>query len=417
MKKKDLDVYLVGGAVRDKLLGLKVVERDWVVVGATPAQMLDYDFQKVGKDFPVFLHPETKEEYALARVERKTSQGYYGFSCDHSITVTLEEDLLRRDLTINAMAEDPNGNIIDPYNGRQDLDNRMLRHVSPAFVEDPVRVLRVARFAAKLAAFGFTVADDTLQLMQEMVDNGEIDHLVPERVWKEFERALQLTDPKPFIETLRQCGALKKLFPALDCLWGIPQSEKWHPEIDTGIHIMMALDKACALSDDPKIRFAALCHDLGKGLTPKNELPSHKRHEERGIVPIKEWCKKYKVPNAFKDLAVYSSRFHLNVHNVTVLKNSTIVKILEQMDAFRNPERFENVLIVCEADAIGRGGFEKKEDQIYSQRDYFKKCFAAASSVKAQQFLDQGFSGPELGKKMHEARVQAVKACRSEQDN
>ena len=351
-----MKTYLVGGCVRDQLLGRPIIDKDWVVVGATPSQMLQQGFLQVGKDFPVFLHPQTKEEYALARTERKSGPGYYGFECNFDPNVTLEEDLQRRDLTINAMAIDENGTIIDPFGGQRDLKNKTLRHVSIAFMEDPVRILRIARFAARFAHLGFTIAPETMRLMEQMVDNGEIDALVPERVWQEMCRALQEERPEVFFNTLRECGALAVIFPELDRLWGVPQKAEYHPEIDTGVHVMLALQQAVKITEKPEVRFAVLCHDLGKGITPAYQLPGHPGHEERGVELIRNWCNKYRVPNAFKDLAIKVSRWHLHAHKVKELRPQTLVKLFQGLDAFRNPSILQDYIIACQADATGRAG-------------------------------------------------------------
>ncbi len=400
-----MQVYLVGGAVRDKLLGLPIQEKDWVVVGATPAALLAQGYKQVGKDFPVFLHPETHEEYALARTERKTGKGYYGFECYAAPEVTLEEDLSRRDITINAIAESVTGEIIDPFQGQQDLNNRVLRHVSSAFTEDPVRILRVARFAAKLAPFGFKVAEETLELMHSMVESGEVDMLVPERVWQELARALGEADPAQFILVLRACGALKALWPDLDRLWGIPQTEKYHPEIDTGIHVMMALQLATRLTEDRITRFAVLCHDLGKGVTPKSELPSHKGHEESGVPLIEAFCKRYRVPKDYRDLAILVSRFHLHCHRAFELRPATLLKTLERLDVFRQPERFEKFLIACTADAKGR---KDREEMDYPQPEHLKQAYLIAKGVDIKPWIDAGLDGAALGARLHQERVRAI---------
>ena len=401
-----MKIFLVGGAVRDQLLGLEVKERDWVVVGGTEKQMLAQNFQKVGKDFPVYLHPETHEEYALARIEKKTSRGYYGFECDSSKDVTLEEDLMRRDLTINAMARDKNNKIIDPFGGQEDLKNKILRHVSPAFIEDPLRVLRVARFAARFANLGFKVAEETMELIQKIVSSGELDTLTPERVWKETYRALMEPKPTAFIEVLRACGALAKIFPALNKLWGVPQTAKYHPEVDTGVHVMMTLDMASILTNDPKIRFAVLCHDLGKGQITQNQLPSHKGHEELSVPLIKKWCAQYRVPNDYRDLAVQVARWHMHAHKAFELKSATLVKMLKSMDALRNTARFEAFLIAAEADARGRKG---KQDEPYPQADFLRQVLQVVQAVSAQPFIDQGFSGKQLGPLIYQEQVRRVK--------
>lgn len=401
-----MEIYLVGGAVRDKLLGLPVRERDWVVVGATSQEMLKKGFKKVGKDFPVFLHPKTKEEYALARTERKTGKGYYGFECYSSSDVTLEEDLLRRDITINAMAEDEAGQIIDPYHGQRDLKQRILRHVSPAFKEDPVRILRIARFAARLEPFGFRVANETLDLMNTMVISGEIEALVKERVWQEIVKALDTDKPSEFFLVLRSCGALEHLWPSLDKLWGIPQPIQHHPEIDTGIHTMMALLEVAKLTKDTATRFATICHDLGKGETPPEEWPRHKGHEERGVELIRIFCDKYKVPREYKDLAVLVSRFHLHCHKVFELKPKTILKALEKLDAFRKPKRLEQFLIACQADANGRLGREEKK---YPQAERLREAYEIAKAVDIKPLIEAGLAGVELGQKLRQKRIKAIK--------
>ena len=402
-----MKTYLVGGAVRDELLGYPHKEKDWVVVGATPEEMLAAGFQQVGKDFPVFLHPETKEEYALARTERKTSPGYKGFNVHATPDVTLEQDLLRRDLTINAIAKDEAGEIIDPFNGLQDIQDKILRHVSPAFTEDPVRILRVARFAARYLHLGFIVADETMQLMKQMVEEGEVDALVPERVWQEMEKALGERSPSRFIEILRDCGALERILPELDRLFGVPQPEEHHPEIDTGIHTLMVLQQACRLSDDTEVRFAALMHDLGKGVTPESEWPQHIEHEARGADIVLDVCKRLRIPNEYRDLAERTARFHLHYHRALELKPSTVVKTLEQLDAFRKPRRFEKFLLASEADARGRPGHENKT---FPQGAFFRKAFEAAREVDIQSLVQQGYSNKELADKIREERIKLVAA-------
>ena len=375
-----MQVYLVGGAVRDAQLGIPHRERDWCVVGAAPSELEALGYQRVGKDFPVFLHPESKEEYALARTERKTGPGYHGFDFDCSPGVTIEEDLQRRDLTINAIAQNADGDLIDPWGGLADIENRILRHVSDAFIEDPVRILRVARFAARFRHLGFTIADETRKLMRRMVDDGEVDALVPDRVWKETELALAGDNSRVFFEVLRECGALRVLYPEVNTLFGVPQPEKWHPEIDTGLHVMMVLDQAEALSDDLEVRFAALTHDLGKGNTPKYKLPSHAGHEIRGCKLIRNIALRLPVPRACRDLALLVAEFHTHVHRALELRPETILKVLEKTDAFRRPSRFDQFLIACEADARGRAGLENRR---YEQAGYFRGAFAAASAIDA----------------------------------
>ena len=404
-----MKTYLVGGAVRDELLDYPHKEKDWVVVGATPEQMLDAGFQQVGKDFPVFLHPDTKEEYALARTERKTSPGYKGFDVHATVDVTLEQDLLRRDLTINALAKGESGEIIDPFNGLQDIQDKVLRHVSPAFSEDPVRILRVARFAARYRHLGFIVADETMQLMKQMVDDGEVDALVPERVWQEMKKALGERSPSRFIEVLRDCGALERILPELDRLFGVPQPEEHHPEIDTGIHTLMVLQQACQLSDDTEVRFAALMHDLGKGTTPESEWPHHIEHEARGAEIVLDVCKRLRIPNEYRDLAERTARFHLHYHRALELKPSTVVKTLEQLDAFRKPQRFEKFLLASEADARGRPGHENSS---FAQGGFFRKAFAAAQQVDIKSLVQQGYSNKELADKIREERTRLVSAIK-----
>jgi tRNA nucleotidyltransferase (CCA-adding enzyme) len=400
-----MKTYLVGGAVRDELLGFPHKEKDWVVVGATPAEMLGAGFQQVGKDFPVFLHPKTKEEYALARTERKTSPGYKGFEVHATPDVTLEEDLLRRDLTINAIAKDEADNIIDPFDGLKDIHDRILRHVSPAFSEDPVRILRVARFAARYLHLGFILADETMQLMKDMVANGEVDALVPERVWQEMEKALGERSPSRFIEVLRDCGALERILPELDKLFGVPQPEEHHPEIDTGIHTLMVLQQSCKLSDDTEVRFAALMHDLGKGITPQTEWPHHVEHEARGAEIVLEVCKRLRIPNEYRDLAERTARFHLHYHRALELKPATVVKTLEQLDAFRKPQRFEKFLLASEADARGRPGYENRK---FPQGDYFREAYKAARDVDIQALVAQRYSNRELADRIRQERTRRV---------
>src|SRR5262249_52592268 len=343
-----MEVYLVGGAVRGRLLGLPVRERDWVVVGARPEDLERQGYVPVGKEFPVFLHPQTKEEYALARLERKVSPGYRGFTTQFSADVTLEEDLKRRDLTINALAETPSGEIIDPYGGQQDLQARVLRHVSEAFVEDPVRILRLARFAARFAELGFAVAPETLDLMRQMVKSGEADALVPERVWQETERALGESRPDVFFQTLRDCGALAVIYPEIDALHGVPQPARWHPEIDTGVHVMLAVRYAARIGAPTSVRFAVLMHDLGKARTPQEQWPSHRGHEEAGVPLVEALCQRLRVPTGFRELAVLGARHHAVVHRAAELRPDTVLRLLEASDALRRPERFGELMLVCE---------------------------------------------------------------------
>jgi len=405
-----MQIYKVGGCVRDELLGLPVKDRDWVVVGATPQDMLAAGYKPVGKDFPVFLHPQTHEEYALARTERKTAPGYTGFAFHAAPDVSLEDDLKRRDLTINAMAETESGELIDPYHGREDLDHRVLRHVSPAFMEDPVRILRVARFAARLAAFNFQVADDTLQLMRGMVNNGEVDALVPERVWQETVRALGEATPTRFFDVLRDCGALARLFPELDRLYGVPQPEEHHPEIDTGVHTMLVLQQAARLSSDPKIRFAALVHDLGKGITPKAEWPKHKEHEERGVPLVEALCERLRVPNDYRDLAILVTRYHLHYHRAAEMTDIEFLDTLMGLDAFRRPQRFEEFLLACEADSRGRPGYE---DQEFDQPTIFRRAYAAAATIDAGALAKQGLQGEAIAAELARLRLAKIQLARA----
>jgi tRNA nucleotidyltransferase (CCA-adding enzyme) len=400
-----MEIYLVGGAVRDELLGLPVKERDWVVVGSNEQQMLEQGFQKVGKDFPVFLHPETHEEYALARTERKTGSGYYGFTCYSSPDVTLEEDLKRRDLTINAMAKAADGKIIDPFGGQNDLQARILRHVSSAFAEDPVRILRVARFSARFANLGFNVAAKTEKLMASMVAANEVDALVPERVWQEMQRALTEAKPTVFLQVLKQCGALARIFPELDKLWGIPQGAKCHPEIDTGVHVILALDMACKLIQTPKIRFAVMLHDIGKSLTPKEQWPDHPGHEEAGVAIVKEWCKKYRVPSEYRNFAMHFARWHMHSHIVFKLTGADIMQMFNAMDVFRNEHILSEFLIAAESDHRGRQG---TQDLPYPQADFLRQAFAVAQQISAKQFRELGLHGEELGRQIQQARIDAI---------
>ena len=375
-----MQVYLVGGAVRDEQLGVPHKERDWCVVGATPDDLTALGYRRVGKDFPVFLHPSTGEEYALARTERKTAPGYHGFAFDCSPDVSIEDDLLRRDLTINAIAKDVDGNLVDPFDGLRDIERRILRHVSDAFAEDPVRILRVAKFAARFKSLGFSIAPETLDLMRQMVADGEVDALVPDRVWKETETALRGQSVRTYIEVLRACGALRVLLPEVDSLFGVPQPEQWHPEIDTGVHVLMVLDQAEAMSEELEVRFAALTHDLGKGNTPRSQLPSHPGHETRGCKLIRDIAGRLPVPKASRDLALLVAEFHTHCHRALELRAKTILKVLERTDAFRRPQRFEQFLVCCEADARGRAGLENRR---YPQADFLRGAFAAAAAIDA----------------------------------
>jgi tRNA nucleotidyltransferase (CCA-adding enzyme) len=403
-----MDTYLVGGAVRDRLLGRPHVERDFVVVGATPDELVARGYRPVGKDFPVFLHPDSGEQYALARTERKTGPGYYGFVTHFSPEVTLEQDLARRDLTINAMAQAGSGEIIDPYGGRRDLEARVLRHVSPAFVEDPLRVLRVARFAARFAPLGFTVAPETLDLMRAIVAAGEVAALVPERVWAETERALGEANPVRYFEVLRACGALAAVFPELDALYGVPQPAKWHPEVDTGVHTMQVLDVAAELSPDTTVRFAALVHDVGKGLTPRAEWPGHIGHEARGARLIEQMAARLRIPNEHRDLAVLVAQHHAHVHRVGEQRPGTILELLEVTDAFRRRDRFERLLLACEADARGRG--PELRARPYPQAARLRAALAAAASVRLPPEVLQREQGPLIAERLRAARIEAIRA-------
>ena len=406
-----MEFFLVGGAVRDELLNYPVIERDWVAVNASPEQMLALGYIPVGKDFSVFLHPSTKEEYALARTERKTGHGYTGFSVYAAPDVTLEQDLARRDLTINAIAKNEAGELIDPYGGQADIAKKLLRHVSAAFEEDPVRILRVARFAARYHHLGFTVAPQTQTLMQKMVSHGEVDHLVPERVWKEFSRALDERHPEIFIAVLRECGALKRLLPEVDDLFGVPQRKEYHPEIDTGIHTMLALQCACALSAKTEVRFATLMHDLGKAKTPADILPRHHGHETRSLPLIKNLCARLAVPNPFRDLALNVAEFHTHAHRANELTPATVVKTLTKIDAFRRPERFAQFLLCCEADARGRTGFE---DRPYPQAEYLAAVHKACANIDAKPLVDQGLSGAAIGEQIHKQRLHAANVTKQQ---
>jgi tRNA nucleotidyltransferase (CCA-adding enzyme) len=404
-----MQVYLVGGAVRDRLLGRPVHERDWVVVGATPAQLEQLGYTPVGREFPVFLHPQTHEEYALARLERKTGPGYRGFTTQFSPEVTLEEDLTRRDLTVNAMAQAQDGQIIDPHGGQADLAARLLRHVSDAFIEDPVRILRVARFAARYADLGFRVADETLALMRRMTEAGEVAALVPERVWQETERALAESQPQVYFEVLRACGALAVIFPEVDALYGVPQPPRWHPEIDTGLHVMLALRYAAGHGAPGTVRFAALTHDLGKARTPRDRWPSHHGHEELGVPLIETLCTRLKVPNAQRELAILTARHHTLVHRAQELTPATVLKLFETCDAFRRPERFGELLLACEADARGRTGLE---DKPYPQMAYLEGMLKAAAAVTLTADDRAGLAGPAIGEQIRSRRLAAIAALR-----
>ncbi|WP_199099595.1 multifunctional CCA addition/repair protein [Dyella sp. ASV21] len=403
-------IYLVGGAVRDKLLGRAVTDHDHVVVGARPEDLLAQGYRPVGKDFPVFLHPDTAEEYALARTERKTGHGYHGFAFHADPSVTLEQDLARRDLTINAMAEADDGSLVDPFDGARDLDQRLLRHVSPAFVEDPVRLLRVARFAARFAPLGFRVAPETMTLMQQMVRAGEVDHLVPERVWQETRKALGEAQPSAFLRVLRESAALAVLFPEIDALYGVPQRAEFHPEVDTGVHVEMVLDMAARLAPgNDLVGFCALTHDLGKALTPSDVLPRHVGHEHAGVAPLRTLAARLKVPTEFAALAEQVCREHLNAHRAFELKPATVLRLLSSLDALRRPERLQVFLAACEADKRGRLGHA---DDDYPQAAYLLQAQQAAAAVHAEPYVAQGLQGPAIGEALAAARVAAIAAVR-----
>ncbi|WP_284203978.1 multifunctional CCA addition/repair protein [Psychromonas marina] len=406
--------FLVGGAVRDKLLKLPVKDCDYMVVGSTPEELLSLGYQQVGKDFPVFLHPKTGDEYALARTERKEGSGYNGFSCYSGQDVSLEDDLIRRDLTINAIAEDESGERFDPYNGLQDLQDKILRHVSPAFSEDPLRVLRVARFAARFYTLGFSIAPETMLLMQALSNSDELNHLTPERVWAETEKALATDAPQIYFQTLRDCGALALLFPEVDSLFGVPGPKRWHPEIDTGIHTLMVVEQSVLLSDSIAFRFACLVHDLGKALTPKDKWPSHKGHGFLGLAVIKSLCSRLKVPNECRDLALMVSEHHTMIHSAFELKASTLLKLMNSCDAWRKPDRFLQMLQCCVADSKGRTGFEEKP---YPSADYVWQAFQAALTVNVQDIIKLGIKGAEIKSALLAARIDAVSAYKENIQN
>ena len=408
MSLDQLQRYLVGGAVRDEALGLEVADQDWVVVGATPQQMLDMGMVAVGKDFPVFIHRETGQEYALARTERKTARGYAGFSFHADPDITLEQDLARRDLTINAIAKSVDGEIIDPFDGLSDIKARVLRHVSPAFIEDPVRVLRVARFAAR---FKFDVAPETMQLMQEMVKNGEVDALVPERIWQEMHKALLTDHPQLFISVLRECGALARILPEVDALFGVPQTKQYHPEVDTGVHILMVMEQVALISDDEVVRFAALVHDLGKGITPQSILPSHKGHEKAGLPLIKALCERLRVPNKYRALALAVGEYHLHMHKMMELKPSTILKMLERTRCVNDAKRAQQIADACLADATGRTGFETRP---YPQASLFVELQRAAAGVNTKALAGDEANGALVKAKIDRARCKAIDAARQQ---
>lgn len=397
-------IYLVGGAVRDKILGHPYHEHDWVVVGATPEMMLKEGYLQVGKDFPVFLHPESKEEYALARAERKVAAGYHGFEVDASPTITLEEDLLRRDLTINAIAEDQNGTIIDPFKGVEDIEARTLRHVSDAFIEDPVRVLRLARFYARYAPYNFIIAEETKSLCRQMAKNGELDALVPERIFLELQKALSEKMPHLFFTALRELGALEILFPELEALFGVPQTAKYHPEIDSGVHTLMALEQSAKITQDLPTRFSVLCHDFGKAITPKEEWPSHKLHEIRGVPLVEAFCKRLKVPNEYRDIALKVTEHHLLMHKTFELRPKTILKLMKNLDALRNPQKLVQFVDACKADARGRLHFE---DRDYPQREYLLTIQKELANIDARSVLE-GAEPAEIPKRIEAAQLQTI---------
>jgi len=406
-----MQIYLVGGAVRDSLLKHPFHEKDWVVVGATPQQLLELGYQQVGKDFPVFLHPQSKEEYALARTERKSGVGYTGFQVHAAPDVTLEQDLARRDLTINAIAMDEDGALFDPYGGQQDLQSRTLRHVSAAFVEDPLRVLRVARFAARYHYLGFSIADETQQLMRSIADSGELQHLSAERVWKETERALSGDNPAHYFQVLYDCGALQALFPELAQLWGIPNPAQWHPEVDSGIHSLMVLEQAAKLTPSVAVRFAALLHDLGKGLTPQPAWPSHRGHEKAGVAVIESLCERLRVPNDCKTLALLVGEFHGHAHKALELKPSTILKLFDHLDIWRKPQRFSAFLLACEADGRGRTGYEERP---YPQAAFLQEMANAANTVQVKPIVEAGFKGAAIREQLSRQRISAITHAKSE---
>ena len=400
-----MKAYLVGGAVRDTLLKLPVRERDWVVIGETPAAMIARGYTEVGKDFPVFLHPETKDEYALARTERKTTHGYKGFAIHATPDVNLKDDLIRRDLTINAMAIMDNGEIFDPYGGQQDLKDKIFRHISPAFCEDPVRVLRIARFCARYQHLGFSIAPETQKLLQEMVMQGEIDHLVPERVWAETAKALSEQSPAAYFQALRDCGALARIFPELNALFGVPQPAQHHPEIDTGVHVLMVLEQAALLSDKTTVRFAALMHDLGKALTPAENWPSHHGHETLGIDALKILVRRLRVPNNYQKLALQVMQYHTHCHRVFELRPGTVCDMLASICAFKADNQLDDFILACEADARGRLGLEHKP---YPQADYIRAAQKAAQQIDRSAITNNKIQGKEIGLAIHQLRIKEI---------
>ena len=406
-----MKIFLVGGAVRDSLLNYPSSENDWVVVGATPEQMIDQGFKPVGQDFPVFIHPKSGEEYALARTERKSGHGYKGFEFYTSTEVSLEDDLIRRDLTVNAMAQDNAGNIIDPFGGQQDLEKKLLRHVSNAFTEDPLRVLRVARFAARYHHLGFTIASETMDLMKSIVAEGEMAFLVAERVWKETSRALTEKSPQVFIQVLRDCGALKALLPEIDSLFGVPQRADYHPEIDTGIHTLMALEQSVKLSDSSAVRFSVLVHDLGKALTPETVLPSHRGHEKSGLPMVKALCDRLTVPNSHRQLAMAVTEYHLHSHKAKELKPATLLKLFQNIGALRDDRRLSDFLYCCEADARGRTGFE---NITYPARDYLTAALGAVKKVDISDLVANGVKGADIGRQLKQRQIEQLTKFKSD---
>ena len=405
--KRALKRYIVGGAVRDGLLGRPIKDRDWLVLGETPKSMIDAGFLQVGRDFPVYLHPETGEEHALARTERKTGMGYRGFSFDTSSTVTAEEDLLRRDLTINAIAQAEDGSMIDPYGGMTDLESRVLRHVSPAFAEDPLRVLRVARFAAALAEFGFTVHQSTLELMRGMVAAGEVDTLTPERVWKETERALDCARPSIYFNVLHDCGALARIMPEVAAMSGVPQRADHHPEVDTLVHVLMCVDQAAKAGYARDVRTAVLLHDLGKAITPPDEWPSHREHESRGVPLTAAFCDRMRVSTATRTLALLVTEDHVRVHRALEMRTTKVLEVIDRLGAFRAPMRFEQALQACESDARGRLGLE---DRAYPQADYLRQAAEAARGVQPAEVVEAGYQGAAIGEQIRRRRLTAIAA-------
>lgn len=405
-----MKTYRVGGCVRDRLLEIPVSDIDWVVTGSTVDEMKAAGFKSIGKGFPVFLHPESKQEYALARSERKTAPGYHGFAFVTDSTITIEQDLSRRDLTINAMAEDEDGHLIDPYGGQRDLESRTLRHVSQAFVEDPVRVLRVARFAARYHHLGFSIAPKTIALMREMGRSGELDSLVAERVWSEMSRALSEPDPAVFFESLRLCDVLRILFPEIDALYGVPQTAQYHPEVDTGVHVMMALQKSAELGLDNEARFAVLMHDLGKATTPANILPSHHGHERRGVSLVKDFCARWRVPKSHTELALIATEYHTHVHRALELKPSTLLKLFASTDMFRKPDRFKKMILACLADIRGRTNFENVD---YPQADFLNQLSDKLRNADLSEIKSRGLQGKALGDAIHDFRLDLIRQSKA----